>query len=240
MLKTNKIHHGDCLDLMKQIPDKSIDLILTDPPYGIGYLSPMTKNHKKIENDFFDDWKKLLNPMFIQFKRIISDTGCVVCSMGGGGKTPVSPIFTLEGMNYFNLIQTLVWHKFIGIGWRYRPAYENIIIFSKSKDNYNFYDKTNKCSNVILGINQLLPNKDEHPTQKPVKLMRKLIEIHSKPNDLILDPFIGSGTTAIAALQTKRNFIGIEKEEDYVKIANQRIKDYLEEKRSMLFTERKD
>jgi len=224
-----KIVCADCLEVLKTIPDKSIDLCLTDPPYGIGFKSAWQTYQKKIENDSFEDWLKLLPPMLSEFKRVLTDTGCCCCCCCGGGKTPVTAIFTIEAIKYFNLIQTLVWRKFVGVGWRYRPMYENIIILSKSKNDYNFGDTTKKCGNVIEGINQDIPNKGElgeftdHPTQKPIALMKKLIEIHSLPNHTILDPFMGGGSTGIACKELGRNFIGIEIEPKYYEIAKRRI-----------------
>jgi DNA modification methylase len=226
MIELNKIYQGDCLELMKDIPDKSIDLVLTDPPYGINFKSPWQTHQDYIINDTLADWKEILPKFLIEFKRILSDNGCCCCCGGGGGKTPVTAIFTIEAIKHFNLIQTVVWKKTVGLGWKYRSAYENIIVLSKSKDNFNFYDNSNRCSNVIEGINQKIPQKGEHPTVKPVKLMEHFIRIHSKENAVILDPFVGSGTTAIACLKTGRNFIGIEKEPKYVEIANKRINDW--------------
>jgi site-specific DNA-methyltransferase (adenine-specific) len=214
---------------MKKIPDKSIDLVLTDPPYGISFKSAWQTYQRKIENDGFDDWLLLLPKMLTEFKRVLTDTGCCCCCCCGGGKTPVTAIFTIEAIKHFNLIQTLVWRKFVGLGWRYRPAYENIIILSKDKDNYNFYDTSKKCGNVIEGINQDIPNVkregklQDHPTQKPVALMKKLIEIHSLPKHTILDPFMGGGSTGIACQETGRSFIGIEIDPDYFKLAEHRI-----------------
>ena len=226
----NKIICGDCLDIIKQLPDKSVDLILTDPPYGVNYCSNWTDRKEKLQNDKFADWKIMLPKMLTEFKRILTDTGCCCCCGGGGGKTPVTAVFTIEAIKHFHLIQTLVWHKYIGLGWKYRPAYENIVVLSKDKDNYSFYDKTRKCSNVITGINQQIPRYDsspggidDHPTGKPVRLMRHLLEIHSKRGDLVLDPFLGSGTTAVAAKELGRRFIGIEISEKYCKIARQRL-----------------
>ena len=226
----NKVIQGDCIEVMRNIPDKSIDLILTDPPYGINFCSPWTNRKERLQNDKLDDWKEMLPKMLAEFKRILTDTGCCCCCCGGG-KTPVTALFTIEAIKHFYLIQTLVWRKFLGLGWRYRPAYENIVILSKSKDDYAFYDETKKCGNVIEGINQDIPSYngdkaggiDEHPTQKPIELMNHLIKIHSKPNDLIIDPFLGQGTTALSAKQLGRRWIGIEISPHYCAIARKRL-----------------
>lgn len=219
----NKIIQGDCLSVLRGVPDRSIDLILTDPPYGIDFLSTWTDNHDKIENDKMSDWLPLMKDFLIEAKRILTDTGCCCCCCGGGGKKPVTALFTIEAIKHFHLIQTLVWRKFIGLGWRYRPSYENILILSKSKDKYNFYDTSKKCSNVIESINQDIPQEGEHPTKKPVELMARLIAIHSKTDDIILDPFLGSGTTAVACKTLSRRFIGIELSEKYCEIARKRL-----------------
>jgi DNA modification methylase len=224
-----ELHLGDCLELMKKIPDKSVDLVLTDPPYGINFCSSWTNRKEFIKNDGLDEWQMMLPEMLSQFKRILTDTGCCCCCCGG--KTPVTAIFTMEAIKHFKLIQTLVWKKFIGLGWRYRPSYENIIVLSKDDKDYNFYDTSKKCSNVIEGINQDIPQYkgneagclDEHPTQKPVALMKHLIAIHSKKGDAVIDPFMGSGTTGVACREMGRNFIGIEILEKYFIKAKRRI-----------------
>jgi len=217
------LFHGDCLEIMKEMPEGCVDLVLTDPPYGIAYKSAWQTYQKEIVNDRFDDWLRIL-PQFLQeFKRLMTDIACCCCC-GGGGKTPVTPIFTIEAIKHFNLIQTLDWRKFMGVGWRYRPAYENIVILSKDKDKYSFYDESKSCSNVIEGINQDIPVKGEHPTQKPEELMRHLMRIHSQKDDIIFDPFLGSGTTARAAKDLGRKYIGIEIEKRYLKIAVKRLR----------------
>src|SRR3990167_3621207 len=178
----NTVIQGDCLEVMKGIPDESIDLILTDPPYGINFKSARKTYKKHIENDKFEDWEKILPLMLKEFKRVLKPFGCCCCCCGGG-KTPVTAIFTLEAIKHMNLVQTIVWRKFIGLGWRYRPAYENIVILSKDKDKYNFYDESKTCANLIEGINQDIPVEGEHPTQKPIELMEHFVKIHSKPGD---------------------------------------------------------
>lgn len=218
------LYCGDCLDIMQTLPANSVDLILTDPPYGIGFKSPRQQHQKRIVNDAFVDWLTLLPDMFAAFQRVLTDTGCCCCCCGGGGgKTPVTAIFTLEAIKYFELIQTLVWEKTVGLGWRYRPMYENIVVLSKSKNNYNFYDTSNNCGNVIKGINQKIPQKGEHPTVKPVKLMEHLMKIHTVAGMTVLDPFMGSGTTGVAAKNLNREFIGIELDQGYFDLATRRI-----------------
>jgi DNA modification methylase len=225
------IYCGDCLEIMKEFPDKSFDLVLTDPPYGINFCSSRTNRKEFIANDGLAEWKTILPDMLSQFNRLITDTGCCCCCCGGG-KTPVTAIFTLEVIKQFSLIQTLVWKKFIGLGWRYRPSYENIVIFSKDDKDYNFFDTSKKCSNVIENINQDIPQynghkpgcSDEHPTQKPVALMKKLLCTHSLPWMLVLDPFLGGGTTAVACKELGRKCVGIEISEKYCEIAVKRLK----------------
>ena len=154
----DKVVHGDCLEVMKNIPNESIDLILTDPPYGISFKSARQTYQEKIKNDGLDEWQKILPEFLKYFTKVISPVGCCCCCCGGGGgKTPVTAIFTMEAIKHMNLIQTLVWRKFVGLGWKYRPAYENIVILSKSKDDYSWYDDSKKMANVIEGINQDIP-----------------------------------------------------------------------------------
>ena len=222
----NKITNADCLDILKQLPDNSVDLVLTDPPYGIDYLSNRTENHKKIENDKYEDFSKLYPIWIAEFKRILTDTGCCCCCCGGG-KTPVSQEFTLEAIKQgFNLIQTVIWDKCtIGLGWHYRPSYETVIVLSKSKDKYNWFTDRKDVSNIVR-IGNIIPQKGDHPTPKPVELMQHFLDLHSKENDVVLDPFSGSGTTAIACHNMKRNFICIEKDFDYWKASCKRLEDH--------------
>lgn len=219
----NKIIQGDCLEVMKHIPSESVDAIITDPPYGISFKSARQTYQEEIKNDGLDDWALILPQFLTEFKRVISPIGCCCCCCGGG-KTPVTAIFTMEAIKHFNLIQTLVWRKFVGLGWKYRPAYENIVILSKTATDYSWYDTSKKMANVIEGINQDIPsNKWQHPTQKPVELMELLIKNHTKEGDIVLDPFAGSGTTLEAAKKLGRKYIGIELEEKYIEMCGRRL-----------------
>lgn len=216
-----KLINKDSVEFLKGVNAK-FDMILTDPPYGMSFKSNRTKNHDYILNDGFNEWINNLDNWFEMFSDKIKDNGVVAIFSRGGGDIPLTPILTLKAVKYFNLIDTLVWEKQIGLGWRYRKSYENILILSKDKKNYKFYDKSKKLSNV-LRFNSEPPRNGEHPTKKPVKLLEKLIEIHTLPNESVLDPFMGTGSCAIACIKTNRNFVGIEIDTNYYNKAKDKI-----------------
>lgn len=220
------LYNGDCVPIMRNLPDCSVDAIISDPPYGIDFKSSHTDNHDKIANDSFEDFNAALPVWLDEFARILTPTGVACCCCGGGGKTPVSAIFTLELAKHgLKLIQTLIWDKkTIGLGWRYRPSYETILVFSKDQDGYNWFTERNDISN-IRRYNNIIPQKDDHPTPKPVNLMRDLIELHTQEGMLVLDPFMGGGTTPVAAAIENRRCIGIELVPKYFEIAKRRVWD---------------
>ena len=238
-LGNGNLINGDCLEEMKKIPDESIDMVLTDPPYGINYLSPRTKNHEKIINDENLDVGRLYSLFLPEVKRVLKK-GAVACfcSAGGGG-IPSSALATLEVIKHLNLIQTVIWSKgvteasFMGLGWRYRPSYETIIIASKGKD-YKWTQTSRKINN-IFNCKTIIPQKDDHPTPKPVKLMQFFIENHSEVGDIVLDPFLGSGTTAIACEKLQRRWIGIEISKEYCELARKRIEPWVNQTRINAF-----
>jgi len=209
MLELNKIHCGDCLELMKEMPDNSVDCIITDPPYGINYLSNYYKDknpHKPIEND---------DTLFLPFDelwRILKPTGCMF-------------VFFSHKVPLINdkIKNVLIWVK---NNWTAGDLYGDFgnqyecIAFIPKKE---FKLKSKRYSN-IWNFDRVPPHKLLHPTQKPIKLLQRIIKASSNQGDLILDPFMGSGTTAVACKQTDRRFIGIEISQEYVDIANKRLK----------------
>lgn len=163
----------------------------------------------------------MLPTMLKEYKRILTDNG-VCCCCCGGGKMPVTAILTMEVIKQFELIQTLVWIKTTGLGWRYRPAYENILVFANNRDSYNWFYEGKDCKNVIE-YQQVIPQKGDHPTVKPVGLMEHLIKIHTRESMTVLDPFAGSFTTGVACQNLGRHFIGIELDKEYYKIGKERM-----------------
>ncbi len=138
------LKQGDCLELLKELPDGSIDMVLTDPPYGIDYLSPRTSHHHKLPNDADERIDLLYSKFLPDVVRILNKRGVFASFSGGGGKKPTTAYATLEIIKHMQLIQTCIWSKgkkdgsFMGLGWKYRPSYETVLIAAKSED-YAFY-----------------------------------------------------------------------------------------------------
>jgi len=217
MIEINKIYCGDCIEIMKEIPDGSIDLIVADPPYGISYKSNFRKQKfEKLQNDdvVLVDW---LNNAF----RVLKTDGAMYCFT----RWDIYPDWFAIVSELFKIKNCIVWYKKGGgLGdLKSGYIYNHEFIIYAIKGNHVLKEK--RCSDV-WEIQKDIAIKYLHPTQKPVSLIEKIIIKSSDINDTILDPFLGSGTTAIACLQTNRNFIGIEIEPKYVEIANKRISDY--------------
>ena len=216
MMEMNLLH-GDCLELMKDIPDRSIDLIITDPPYGTN-LTPQRKNSKfkgtKVLNDDTLDW---LPDLVSEYKRILKENsvGYVFCNW------QKYDLFKQAFEKEFIIKNCLVWNKdWIGMGNNWRPNHEFILVITNGK----FKTKSNNKSNIITQ-RRVSPQKLTHPCEKPVPLIEELIIESSDEGDVILDSFLGTGSTAIACINTNRNFIGIELDDKYFEIAKERIEE---------------
>ena len=230
-----QLFHGDCLEVMKDIPDKSIDMVLCDLPYG-------TTQNK---------WDSAipLEPLWEQYKRIIKDNGAILLF----GSQPFTTI--LNYSNISNYRYEWVWIKNNSTGFQLankRPLkkHELISVFYKKQPTYNpqgliEYNKINKRGS--MGENwsemnsnnyiqrwtnyptQILEYKYDkqklHPTQKPVALLEYLIKTYTNEGEIVLDNTMGSGSTGVACVNTNRKFIGIELDEKYFNIAKNRIED---------------
>ena len=248
VLPINEIIHGDCLKVMETFPDKSIDMILCDLPYGTTACK----------------WDTIIpfEPLWEEYKRIIKKHGAIVLT----ASQPFTTNLIASNMKMFRYCW--VWIKPQGVDpfmAEIRPLnnIEDVLVFSDGKTKYNpqktpgkpyriIRDKIPRFKETNGTIMQTTETKNKgdrlptrtlsfkqekgiHPTQKPVALFEYLIKTYTQPGETVLDNCIGSGTTAIAALNTGRNFIGIELEEKYVMITNQRIKNHKKLDRRRLF-----
>lgn len=235
--------HGDCLELMKDISDKSVDMILCDLPYG------QTARNK---------WDSVIpfEPLWEQYKRIIKDNGVIV--LFGNGMFTADLMTSCKYMWRYNLI----WEKtqptgFLNANRMPLRSHEDICVFykklptynpqktvgharkvstaehkrsSKQSTNYNevnnySYDSTERFPRSVLKFAKDIQKSALHPTQKPVALMEYLIKTYTNEGETVLDNCMGSGTTGVACKNLNRNFIGIELDKKYFEMAKERIEE---------------
>lgn len=242
-----ELWNGDCLELMKKIPDKSIDMILCDLPYGT----------TKCKWDIIIPFEKLWD----QYNRIIKDNRAIVLF----GSEPFSSYLRMSNIKDYRY--DWIWNKGRGTDFlnsKRKPlsSFENVCIFYKKQPIYNpqywystpydrglvkhsnntmeCYGKTNDIISKsldgkryplnVINIKKLSSHKNNiHPTQKNVELLEYLIKTYTNEGQTVLDNCIGSGSTGIACINTNRKFIGIEKDENYFNIAKKRLEEALNE-----------
>lgn len=222
----NKIIHGDCLQVMKEMPDKSMDLVLTDPPFEkeAHTLQRRVKRDGGVMEiealDFSPITEEQREEASKEFARLAKGWVLVFCQVEASQKWVAA--MERAGLVYR---RTCIWVKPDGMpqysGDRPGMGYETIVAMhvpGKSKWNGG-----GKHGVFIVNKNDNGGKKNFHTTQKPRKLMSDLLALFSNENDLVLDPFGGSCTTAVSCKQTNRNFICIEKEEKYVNICHERL-----------------
>lgn len=222
MTYLNKIIYADCLDIMRQLPDKSIDLIVTDPPYGIGvgkkqciYDGKRHGNAAANRREYAQkDWDDEIPP-----KEIFDEM------------FRVSKNQIIFGGNYFveylkNSPCWIVWDKVNGTN-DFADCELAWTSFPSAVRKYEF------LWNGMLQQNMINKEQRIHPTQKPADLIGQIIRDYSKPGEIILDPFSGSGSTAIACHRLHREFICIEKDKDYYEASVKRLEE--ERKQYQLF-----
>lgn len=232
------LYNGDCLEIMTSIPDKSVDMILCDLPYGTTACK----------------WDTIIpfEPLWEQYKRIIKDNGAIVlfASQPFGSKLLCSNI---KGFKH-----EWIWQKEKGVGFqvaKYRPMqeHEHILVFTRNGERVNYYPLKEKREKIIkskgavsksgscplaylseqsytyddkypTSIKKFKRDKNKiHPTQKPVALLEYLVKTYTHEGEVVLDNCMGSGSTGVACVNTGRSFIGIELDPGYYKIAEERV-----------------
>lgn len=218
---------GDCIKHLKTIPDNSIDLIITDPPYrttprgSSGTMGGYWKEPIAKKGNIFNYNSIEFSEYIPEFYRVLKESTILYIMCNNSNLQNLLNVGTQSG---FNFVKCLIWEKGNKIcGRYYMGCYEYILLFRKGKDR-----PINNCSTpdiLKVPINKLKDEngKNLHNTEKPVELMKILIENSSNVGDIILDPFMGIGATGIAAKELNRKFIGIELDEKYYNIAKNRI-----------------
>lgn len=240
---------------MHEIPDRSVDLVVTSPPYNIdiqygnktvnGKVSE-SKGIKYADNMKEEDYRHMLDTVFSECKRVVSDTGSIWINIKNRCVDGVVlPPFWIQ--DYFRdmyLKNLIIWNFDWGgsTSKRFAPRYEFVFWFVKDKDHYTFnlddvkipalnyrpdrYKSQMKNPTDVWRISMVSGNFEErttHPAQYPEELIERIILAGTNKNEVVLDPFMGSGTTAAVAKKLGRHYLGYETVEDYCKIANERL-----------------
>lgn len=256
----NTIINGDCIETLKKIPANSVDLIFADPPYFMQTEGTLLRTEGTPFKGVDDDWDKFNDyneydsfciSWLKECYRILKKDGSIWVI--GAFQNIYRIGFIMQNLNYW-ILNDVVWNKTNPTpnfkGTRFTNANETMLWCTKSKSaKYTFNYKTMKHLNdgkqmkSVWNIGLCIGNerlKDEngdkvHSTQKPKKLLMNVILSSSKVGDVVLDPFMGSGTTGAVAKETGRNFIGIERDKKYIHYANERISNITTESNSKLF-----
>ena len=236
---------GDCVKKLKEINDNTIDLVLTDPPYNLGLfmkgrdtnLGALRENHfvaSSWDNDEQQEWEAHMSDFFRESARVLKKGASMVVFMA---VIKVETLIKIAQANGFYYKTTGSWHKT-------NPMPRNMNLhFINSTESWVYFvygAKTGKFNNKGKAVHDFIETSvinngekkhGKHPTQKPVKLMEHFVSILSDEGDVVLDPFMGSGSTGVAAISLGRQFHGIELSEEYFKVASLRITDMMNTKK---------
>ena len=238
-----KLYHGDCLQAMKSLSSQTVDMVFADPPYNLSNGGGTCQSGKWVcvnkgewdtsrgltqDHEFNVAWlaecKRLLKPNGTIW---VSGTYHVIYSIG----------FALQTLDY-KILNDICWFKpnaSPNLSCRYFTASHETLIWAAKdkKSRHTFHYPAMKAENKGLQMRSMWPIGStpqcekvhgKHPTQKPLALLRRIICASTNSGDVILDPFCGSGTTGVAALELGRSFIGIDLSEDYLRLARTRMK----------------
>ena len=218
------LQQGDCLELMKNIPDGSVDLVLTDPPYLCDYSRHDSKSRfsKKIANDENNSANEGMIERYLQeCFRIMKHNTAIYCFCNYKKIDFFKQQIEKAGFNLKNII---FWDKqrngMGDLSTTFGYSYEFIIFASKGQPKIR-----GKRISDVWQFARVKPKEQTHQNQKPIDLLKQAIEKSSDEGEVVFDGFMGSGSTGVACVNLKRNFIGIELKEEYFKIAEERIEE---------------
>ena len=236
------LYNEDCIRSMKRLANGSIDLILTDPPYNLGnFMKGRDTNLKKMRDNFFgaagwdnlsfEEWEKSMDSFFKEAVRVLKKGSAMLVFMSIIKVETLIKIAERHGLYYKT---TGIWHKL-------NPMPRNMNLhFVNSTEAWVYFTykkKTGTFNNDGKVLHDFIETAvaangerkyGKHPTQKPVQLMEFFIKVLTNEGDTVLDPFMGSGSTGVAAKKNNRNFIGIEIDDNYFQIATRRIQEVKE------------
>ncbi len=234
-MKNKYLECGDATELLKELPDGSVDLIVADPPYNLGKDYGNNRDLRA-----WHEYEEFTKSWLGESKRVLKDTGSIYVFMG---VRFISTLFRfLEDDFKLNFNGWITWHYTQGMGRKkgFSPRHEDILYFTKTEDfTFNldsvrvpqkYFRKRNNMSGANPGdvwqfshVHYCSAEREQHPTQKPEALLDRIVQSSSNEGDLVVDPFVGSGTTVRVADILDRNWIGFDLNPDYIEMTRNRL-----------------
>lgn len=237
------LYLGDCREVMRVLPNESVNIIWTDPPYGhnnnnngdlihkrekaLGKAAPKHRTiSRPILNDGMAEMNAVVDSALIEAVRVLKRDCCCCCCCGGGGPVPtfawVAQRMDTKGLSFFHAV---VWDKGgLGMGWRYRRNYEFVMVAHRKGGKIKWEtDRADSITANVVRIPKIIPKADNHPTPKPKQLPAHFLMLHGKRGDVVLDPFMGHAPAGVAALDAGMRYIGIEQDPEHFERACDRI-----------------
>jgi DNA modification methylase len=243
VIGNQKLVLADCLEYLPELEAGCADFVFADPPYGhnnnndgdlisrreraVGGTYHQPLETRPIANDGpeANDLFRAVLPLL--FCLLQPGCCCCCCCGGGGGPDPQFALWSLWLSEVFDFKQMVVWDKGpIGMGWHYRRSYETVLVGQVPGAACRWYDTTNRVENIIrpgMGIGKIIPSADQHPTEKPPELAAHFTLLHTLPGHIVIDPFMGSGSTLAAAEVLGRKGIGVECDAHWFDVACRRV-----------------
>lgn len=233
MIASDRILCMDAIDGLRKLDDESVDLVITDPPYNIASKNRKTIRHGRLMTTMeawgaWDryhpfDYDVLIMTVLIECYRVLKPGGSLYMFTAARDNGYFIRKAVARGFTYRNqliIVKTTAMPSIYKNSWR--NAFDVCMYLTKGRVGVFNFPSQAECVNVYPY--PIRRKRTGHPTQKPLEFVRKLVAISSNPGDLVLDPFLGSGTTAVAAAQLGRRYIGFEQDRGYVKMARERLR----------------
>ncbi len=225
----DKIYCEDCLKSLDELPDGSMDLVLTDPPFAINFKAKRN-NYNRTAGNVIEGYKEIPKEKYLDFSkewinqsfRVLKDNGSMYVFSGWNNLKDI--LIALDEAE-FTTLNHLIWKYQFGVFTKKKfvTSHYHILFVVKNPKEYTFNKIDHYPEDVMVVNREYWTNKIKTPTKLPSDLVKKLILYSTKKDDLILDPFMGSGTTAIMAKVLERHFLGFEIVKDFTDFANQRL-----------------
>jgi site-specific DNA-methyltransferase (adenine-specific) len=228
--RKNTLYEGDALSLMGKLPDGTVDLIVTDPPFAIDFTAQRL-NYNRTGSNVIDGYREIPPDEYGEFTRTwIGEASRVLSSYGSmyifSGWNRLRDI--LEGIDKAGLttVNHLIWKYQFGVFTKkkYVTSHYHLLFVVKNKKKYTFNKLDHYAEDVWVINREYWKGKKKTPTKLPQELVQKIIRYSSNPGDLVLDPFLGSGTVAVVAQQEGRYFLGFEIVPEYISFARDALR----------------